>query len=59
MTLFSNALFQSCATAGAGVLLVQLGYPRVLIGISALALIAALLFKFLVAPTDRRKPLQV
>jgi hypothetical protein len=53
MTLFSNALFQSCATAGAGVLLVRFGYPPVLVGISAVALIAALLFKFVVAPVDR------
>lgn len=58
MTMFCNALFQSCATAGAGILFVQFGYPRVLVGIAALALTAALLFGFLVAPADRRAPRQ-
>ena len=58
-TLFCNALFQSCATAGAGVLFVYFGYPRVLVGIAAFALTAALLFKFLVASTDRRVPVQL
>jgi sugar phosphate permease len=57
ITLFCNALFGSCATAGAGILFVQFGYPRVLVGISLLALTAALLFKFLVTPTNRRVPL--
>lgn len=58
MTMFCNALLQSCATAGAGILFVQFGYPRVLVGISVLALTAALLFRFLVAPSDRRVPVQ-
>jgi len=58
MTMFSNALFQSCATAGAGILFVRFGYPHVLVGISALALMAALLFGLLVAPANRRAPLQ-
>jgi MFS family permease len=58
MTLFCNALFQSCATAGAGILFVQFGYPRVLAGIAALALTAALLFGLVVAPPDGRAPLQ-
>ncbi len=53
MTLFCNALFQSCATAGAGILFTQFGYPRVLVGIAALALVAALLFKALIAPEDQ------
>ena len=53
-TLFCNALLQSCATAGAGILFAQFGYPRVLVGIAALALTAALLFGVLVAPAARR-----
>jgi len=56
MTMFSNAVLQSCATAGAGFLFVQFGYPRVLLGISALALTAALLFGFVVGSADRRIP---
>jgi predicted MFS family arabinose efflux permease len=58
MTLFCNALLGSIATAGAGILFAQFGYPRVLLGISAVAVIAALIFKFLVAPTNPRVPLQ-
>lgn len=53
MTMFSNALLQSCAMAGAGILFVQFGYPRVLAGIAGLALTAALLFGLLIAPSDR------
>lgn len=49
MTMFCNALLQSVATAAAGILFVQFGYPRVLVGIALLALAAAFLFKFLVA----------
>jgi hypothetical protein len=56
MTLFCNALFQSSATTGAGILLVQFGYPRVLVGIAALALTVALLFKLLVGSNDRCAP---
>ena len=56
MTLFCNALFQSCATAAAGILFAQFGYPRVLVGISVLALLAALLFWLLVAPANRQSP---
>ena len=58
MTMFCNALLGTCATAGAGILFAQFGYPSVLVGISTLALTAALLFKFLVAPKGRRMPLQ-
>ena len=58
MTLFCNAVLQSCATAGAGILFAQFGYPRVLAGIAVLALTAALLFGFLVAPADRQTLLQ-
>jgi predicted MFS family arabinose efflux permease len=58
MTLFCNALLQSCATACAGILFVQFGYPRVLLGIAALALTAALLFGTFVAPEGSRAPAQ-
>lgn len=51
MTMFSNALLQSSAMAGAGILFVRFGYPRVLVGIAGLALTAALLFGLLV-PKD-------
>lgn len=54
MTMFSNSLLQSCATAGAGILFVEFGYPRVLVGIAGLALTTALLFKLLISPTDQR-----
>lgn len=56
MTLFSNAVLQSCATAGAGILFAQFGYPRVLAGIAVLALAAALLFQMLVARKDSGEP---
>ncbi len=58
MTMFCNALVASASTAGAGILFVQFGYPRVLVGISALAVVAALLFGCFVAPAARRAELQ-
>jgi MFS family permease len=58
MTMFCNALVQSCATAGAGTLFAQFGYPRVLAGIAALALAAALLLGCLVGPAARREAAQ-
>jgi MFS family permease len=58
MTLFCNALFQSCATAGAGILFVHFGYPRVLVGIATLALLVALLFRSLVRSDDSCAPVQ-
>jgi MFS family permease len=45
MTMLSNALMQSGAIAGAGMLFAHFGYPRVLVGIAGVALVAALLFK--------------
>lgn len=56
MTMFCNAILQSFATAGAGILFTQFGYPRVLMGIVTLALVVALLFATLVAAEDRRAP---
>lgn len=54
MTMFSNALMQSGAIAGAGILFARFGYPRVLAGIAAMALIAALLFKSFDMPGGRK-----
>jgi hypothetical protein len=45
MTLFFNAIMQSCAMAGVGMFYARIGYPRVLAGIAGMALVAALLFK--------------
>ena len=56
MTLFCNALLQSLATAGAGILFAQFGYPRVLIGIMVLALAAAALFAGLIGRNDAKLP---
>jgi MFS family permease len=50
MTMFCNALVGSAATAGAGILFTRFGYKPVLLGIGALALIVAALFRLLVAP---------
>jgi MFS family permease len=50
MTLFCNALVGAGSTAGAGFLFTRFGYPRVLTGIAALAVLAALLFWFLISP---------
>lgn len=58
MTMFCNALVQSCATAGAGMLFARFGYPPVMLGISGMALTAALLFWILVSPSQRLKPAQ-
>jgi predicted MFS family arabinose efflux permease len=58
MTMFCNALVGAGATAGAGILFVRFGYPHVLAGIAVLALTAALLFGYVVAPTDRPTPVQ-
>jgi MFS family permease len=54
MTMFCNALMQSGAIAGAGILFARFGYPRVLAGIAGMALIAALLFKSFDIPGGRK-----
>jgi len=54
MMMFCSAVVAAGATSGTGILFVQFGYPRVMQGISALALVAALLFWFFVAPAVRR-----
>jgi predicted MFS family arabinose efflux permease len=51
MTLFCNALAGSAATAGAGILFTRFGYPPVLLGIAALAIVIAVLFRLLVMPS--------
>ena len=48
MTMFCNAVLGSAATAGAGALFVRYGYPFVLAGVAALALIAAAIFRYFV-----------
>lgn len=53
MTLFSNSLAGSAATAGAGILFTRFGYPPVLIWIALIALAIALLFLFLMGPISR------
>jgi MFS family permease len=45
MTMFCNALVQSGAITGAGILFARFGYSRVLVGVAGMALLAALLFK--------------
>jgi MFS family permease len=58
MTMFCNALAGAAATAGAGVLFTRFGYPPVLLGIAALALAVAILFRLLIAPRQQGKPAQ-
>jgi MFS family permease len=48
MTMFSNALSGSAATAMAGVLFTGFGYPRVILGLAVMAAGISLLFRFLV-----------
>ncbi|MES2221691.1 MAG: MFS transporter [Acidobacteriota bacterium] len=48
MTLFCNAVLSSAATSLAGILYVRFGYPHVLLGIAALAVLAGMLFWVLV-----------
>lgn len=49
MTLFCNTLAGSAATAGAGILLARFGYPPVLLGIAALAVVVAILFRLVIS----------
>ncbi len=50
MMMFCNAVVAAGATSGAGILFGQFGYPRVMLGISALAVTAAILFGVLTSP---------
>jgi len=45
MTLFCNALVGAGSTAGAGILFTKFGYPHMLAGIAAVAVVAAILFR--------------
>ena len=58
MTMFCNAVMGAGATAGAGILFARFGYPPVIAGIAALAVVAAVLFRLLVHPMHRDVPLQ-
>jgi predicted MFS family arabinose efflux permease len=53
MTLFSNALAASIATAVAGISLTRFGYPPVLFSLAAVALAIALFFRFLLSPPQQ------
>ncbi len=55
MTMFANSLVSSAATAGAGVLLTQFGYNRVLLALAASAAAAALLCRRLLAQNKARR----
>jgi MFS family permease len=55
MTMFSNALSGSAATALAGLLFAGFGYPRVMLGLAALGVGVSLLFRFLV-PCSEKPP---
>jgi MFS family permease len=56
MTMFCNAVIGSAATAGAGFLFIRFGYPPVLLGIAALAVVVAILFRSLVGSLMIRTP---
>jgi MFS family permease len=58
MTMFCNALAGSAATAGAGILFTRFGYPPVLVGIAALALTVAILFRLTNTPRQLNIPVQ-
>lgn len=57
MTLFCNALAGSAATAGAGILFTQFGYPPVLLGIAGIAAAVAILFWLLIPRHQSEVPL--
>ncbi|HVT96570.1 MAG TPA: hypothetical protein VHE33_03630, partial [Acidobacteriaceae bacterium] len=53
-TMFTNSLVSSGATAAAGILFTQFGYPRILLGLAASAAIIALLCRLLLTPGKTR-----
>lgn len=59
MMMFCNAVVAAAATSGTGILFVRFGYPHVMFGISALALIAATLFRTLISSPEGHAPAQV
>ena len=56
MTLFSNALASSAATAATGILITQFGYKFALLAIAGLAWTVAALFRLMVSPQDHVVP---
>lgn len=58
MMMFCNSVVAVGATSGTGILFVRFGYPRVMLGISALAVTAAILFRTLLS-TARRNPVEL
>jgi MFS family permease len=56
LTLFCNALVGAGSTAGAGILFTKFGYPHVLAGIAALAVVAAMLFRRLADDSEHASP---
>lgn len=54
-TMFVNSLISSAATAGAGILFVQYGYPRVLLALAAAAATVALLCRSLLTQMEERQ----
>jgi MFS family permease len=58
MTMFCNTLAGAAATTGGGILLTRFGYPSVLLGLSAVALAAAILFRLLIKPRQQIQPAQ-
>ena len=50
MTLFCSAVVSSAATAGSGALFTRVGYRPVLLGIAALAVVVALVMRFMILP---------
>jgi predicted MFS family arabinose efflux permease len=59
MMMFCNAVVAAGATSGAGILFGQFGYPRVMLGVSALAVAAAILFGALVSPARSRAEVEL
>lgn len=54
MMMFCNAVVAAGATSGAGILFERFGYPRVMLGISVMAVTAAILFGALISPARTR-----
>jgi MFS family permease len=59
MMMFCNAVVAAGATSGAGFLFGQFGYPRVMLGISVMAVAAAILFGALISPARGRAEVQL